>query len=186
MKIITKEFKMRLKQAVCLILVFMQVGCKGVYHLKLYTQPSGATVQAGTKVHGETPCVLKIPKDSVLIQDHFIDITYTLPDGRQLIRTYDLRNYEPPSELPAFVGGMIILPGLLLWSLTETDEDDPYSPFDKEDNKEDDREIRLVALGLIGLGALVYYVLGGEARGAEGYDILETFEDVNEASINDQ
>ncbi|MBN2182656.1 MAG: PEGA domain-containing protein [Sedimentisphaerales bacterium] len=153
--------------------------------MNLYSQPSGATVQVGSKVHGETPCKIQIPKDSVLIKNHFVDITYTLPDGRRITKNYDLRNYEPPGEFPAAIGGMIMLPGILLWSLTETSEDDQYSPFDKEDDTENDRELRLIALGLIGLGFLVFSLFD-DARGAEGYDILETFEDVNETSINGQ
>ena len=184
MKTITHIFRKRFKQTICLILVFLLSGCRSAYELNLYTQPSGATVQVGTKVHGETPCEIKIPKDSVLIRDHYIDITYSLPDGRRMTRTYDLRDYEPPSELPGYIAGIIALPGIVLISLTETDEDDEFSPFDKEDDDEDDREIQLIALGFIGLAALVYYVFGGEARGAEGYDILETFDDVNDVTVN--
>ena len=184
MKTITHIFRKRFKQTICLILVFLLSGCRSAYELNLYTQPSGATVQVGTKVHGETPCEIKIPKDSVLIRDHYIDITYSLPDGRRMTRTYDLRDYEPPSELPGHIATIIAVPGVLLLSLTETDEDDEFSPFDKEDDNETDREIQLIGLGFIVLAALVYYVFGGEARGAEGYDILETFDDVNDVTVN--
>ena len=174
-----------LRQTLCLVLVFLLAGCRGAYQLNLYSQPSGATILVGSNFQGQTPCKIKIPRDSVLIRDHFIDITYTLDDGRKMTKTYDLRNYEPPDELPAYIGTTIMLPGLLLWSLTETDEDDQYSPFDKEDDREDDREVRLIAFGFIGLGALVYYVLYGQARGLEGYDIYESFNDVNDVATVD-
>jgi len=143
MKTITHIFRKRFKQTICLILVFLLSGCRSAYELNLYTQPSGASVQVGSKFHGQTPCEIKIPKDSVLIRDHFIDITYTLDDGRRMTKTYDLRNYEPPDKLGGYIAGIIMTPGFLLWSLTETSEDDRYSSFDKEDDTEDDREVRL-------------------------------------------
>lgn len=174
-----------LRQALCIVLVFLLTGCKGAYRLNLYTQPSGANVLVGSKFQGQTPCKIKIPRDSVLIRGHFIDITYTFDDGCRMTKTYDLRNYEPPNDFPGYVAAVIMAPGFLLWSLTETDVDDQYSPFDKEDDKEDDREIRLIAFGFIGLGALVYYVFYGQARGLEGYDILETFNDVNDVATVD-
>jgi len=141
-------------------------------------------VQVGSKFHGQTPCEIKIPKDSVLIRDHFIDITYTLDDGRRMTKTYDLRNYEPPDKLGGYIAGIIMTPGFLLWSLTETSEDDRYSSFDKEDDTEDDREVRLIALGFIALGALVLYVFYDDVKGLEGYDVLETFDDVNDVTVN--
>jgi hypothetical protein len=139
----------------------------------------------GSKFQGQTPCKIKIPRDSVLIRDHFIDITFTLDDGRRITKTYDLRDYEPPNELPTLVGGMIMLPGLLLYLLTETDEDDQYSPFDKEDDDEQDREVQLVALGLVGLGALICYIFNSDSKGLEGYDIYESFNDVNDVGVGD-
>lgn len=180
MKALINEFKKRLRQALCLVLVFLLVGCKSAYKLNLYTQPLGATVQVGSKIHGQTPCKIKIPKDSALIKDNHIDISYLLPDGRRMTKTYDLRSYEPPDELPYYVAGIFMVPGLLLLFLTHTSEDDQYSSFDKEDSNEDDREIGFIGLGLVGLGLLVFQVLGGDTKGIEGYDILETFDDVNE------
>jgi hypothetical protein len=181
---INHSLRMILKQTLCLVLVFVLIGCKNAYRLNMYSQPSGATVLVGSKFHGETPCKIKIPRDSVLIRDHFVDITFTLDDGRSMTKTYDLRNYEPPNDLPGYIAAIIITPGLLLWSLTETDEDDQYSSFDKEDDTEDDREIRLIALGFIGLGALVYFVFYSNAEGLEGYDIYETYNDVNDLATN--
>jgi hypothetical protein len=178
------NYRQRFKQIICLILVFSLAGCKSAYNLNLYTQPSGATVQVGSKVRGETPCKIKIPKDSALIKDNHIDISYFLPEGRRMTKTYDLRDYEPPDELPYYIAGLFIVPGLLLLFLTHTSEDDRYSSFDKEDSNEDDREIGFIGLGLVGLGVLVFQVLGGDTKGIEGYDILETFDDANDVTID--
>jgi hypothetical protein len=176
----------RLKQILCIVLVFVLIGCKSAYRLNMYSQPSGATVLVGSNFQGRTPCKIKIPRDSVLIRDHFIDITFKLDDGRRMTKTYDLKNYEPPNDLPGYIAAIIATPGIILLLLTETNEDDQYSPFDEEDDTEDDREIRLIALGFIGLGALVYYACYGDAEGLEGYDIYETFEDVDDvATISD-
>ena len=82
------------------------------------------------------------------------------------------------------IGGAIAAPGLILLLLTETDEDDQYTSLDKEDSDETDRDVQLVALGLIGLGVLVCYAFGGDFDDIEGWDVLETFDDVNDVSIN--
>ena len=172
------------RQSLCIILVFIQIGCRSIYQLNLYSRPSGATVQLGSKVRGETPCKIKIPADSVLIKDNHIEITYSFDDGRRFTRNYDLRKYEPPNKIATAIGGAIAVPGLILLLLTETDEDDQYTSFDKEDSDETDRNIQFTALGLIGLGVLVCYAFGGDFTGIEGCDILETFDDVNDLSIN--
>ena len=184
MSIINYSLRKILRQTLCIVLVFVLIGCRSAYRLNLYSQPSGANVLVGSNFQGQTPCKIKIPRDGALIRDHSIDVTYTLDDGREITKTYDLRKYEPPNELPGYIALIIATPGILLFSLTETDEDDRYSPFDKEDNTGNDREIRLIALGLIGLGALVYYVFCGDSKGLEGYDIYETFNDVNDVATN--
>jgi hypothetical protein len=176
--------RMRFKQILCLILIFLQAGCGSAYQLNLHTKPSGATVRAGSNFLGETPCKIKIPKDSTLIREHYLDITYSLPDGRRMTKTYDLRDYEPPNELPGWIAATFIVPGLLIFSLTETDEDDKFSPFDKEDDDEYNRQVRWIASGSVGLGILVFYIFYGDARGLEGYDILEKFDDANDVTVN--
>lgn len=175
---------MKTKKALCLILIFLQAGCGSTYQLNLNTRPSGAAVQVGSNFLGETPCKIKIPKDSALIRDHYLDITYSLPDGRRMTKTYDLRNYEPPCELPGWTTATFIVPGLLIASLTETDEDDKYSPFDEEDNDEYTRQVRLIALGSVGLGILILYFFNGDTKSLKGYDILERFDDANDVSVN--
>jgi hypothetical protein len=175
---------MKTKKALCLILIFLQAGCGSNYQLNLHTRPSGATVKVGSNFFGETPCKIKIPKDSVLIRDHYLDITYSFPDGRQMTKTYDLRNYKPPNELPAWIAATFIIPGLLVFSLTETDEDDKFSPFDEDDDTAYERNVKLIALGSIGLGALVFYVFYGDTQGLTGYDIHEKFDDANDVPSN--
>lgn len=152
--------------------------------MNLYSRPSGATVQLGSKVQGETPCKIKIPADSVLIKDNHIEITYSFEDGRKFTRSYDLRKYEPPNKMATIIGAAIAGPGFFLLLLTETDEDDQYTSFDKEDGDGTDRDIQLAALGLVGLGVLVCYAFGGDFDDIEGCDILETFDDVDDVSIN--
>ena len=177
-------YRKMFKQSLCIILIFIQIGCRSVCQLNLYSQPSGATVQLGSKVQGETPCKIKIPADSVLIKDNHIEITYSFEDGRRFTRSYDLRKYEPPNKIATAIGGSIAAPGIILLLLTETDEDDQYTSFDREDSDETDRDIQLATLGLIGLGVLVCYAFGGDFADIEGWDILETFDNVNDVSIN--
>ena len=169
------------KQTLCLFLVLLQVGCRGAYEFNLFTQPLDATVTINSQVYGVTPCEIKIPRDSELIKDHYITIAYALADGRRITKTYDLRDYESPYKLPIYIAGIIATPGVLLLLLTETDEDDQYSSFDKDDDDGQDREVQLIGLGLVGLGALIYYAFDGDF---EGYDILEIFDDVNDVAIN--
>lgn len=176
--------KYYIRQSLCLILVFSLLGCKSSYKFNLYTRPSGALVRVGSNIEGETPCEIEIPADSAMIKDNHIDITYSLPDGRELTKSYDLSEYKTPNDFAGFMGAIFVVPGLLLFTLTETDEDDKYSPFDKEDDDEDDTKVQLVALGLIVLGGLVYWISGGDTKPLEGYDILETFEDIPQTSTN--
>ena len=166
------------RKFICIILSLCLFGCGRAYNLNLYTKPSGATVQIGSEAKGITPCNVKIPRDSDLIKDKHIDVTYKFDDGRELSKSYDLRKYEPPDEIANCLAAAIALPGVVLIGLTETDEDDQYTSFDKEDSDETDREIQLIALGLIGVGVLIYYVFGNDPD-IDGYDIYEIFDDGN-------
>lgn len=180
-----------LKQSLCIILVFSLLGCKSSYRFKLHTQPSGALVRVGSIIEGETPCEIEIPANSVLIRDNYIDITYSLPDGRELTKTYDLSKYETPNILASTVGAIIAVPGMLLMMLTRTDKDDENSSSfkhndEEEDDDEDEEEEKffLIGLGIVFVGGLVSYVLGGNSAPLEGYDIFETFEDIPLTSTN--
>ena len=171
------------RQVLCIILSFLMFGCSGTYNLNLHSEPSGVAVQVGPDVQGRTPCNIEIPKDSDSIKHHRIDVKYTLENGREIIKTYDLRKYEPPNQIATIIGASIAAPGVLGFALTETNEDDNYTSFDKEDSNRTELRIRLFSLGLVGVGALICYTFGGSFN-SDGYDIYETFEDANEVSIN--
>ena len=166
------------RKIICVVLCLSLFGCSSNYGLKLYTRPSGALVKIDSTIYGETPCKLKIPHDSEHIKDHHINVTYTLDDGRSMARKYDLRDYQPPNGFARTMGGIIAAPGFLLIAMTQTSEDDQYSPFDKEDDNHEDINVILVGLGFIGAGVLVYYAFGG-GDGEEEYEIYEVFEDSN-------
>jgi hypothetical protein len=165
-----------IRQGICVILIFCLLGCNSAYDLNLYSSPSGAYVKIGSKVYGQTPCNVKIPAKSDQIDDHHIDITYSLEDGRSMTKTYNLKHYKPPNQMATIRGASIAAPGVLGFALTETDEDDEHTSFDEDDSNRTKLEIRLVSLGLIGIGALICYAFGGSFTSG-GEDIYETFED---------
>jgi hypothetical protein len=169
------------RQAICIILVFSLTGCSSDYVLNLYSKPAGAKVQIGPDVSGRTPCKIEIPKNSNLIKDHHIAVTYMLNDGTKVVKSYDLRDYEPPGSLAVIGGSIFAVPGaLLLWfSLPENTNDDSFSD---EDNAPYWPGIG-IGLGLVGMGALTYYVLGGDSSAKYEYDIHETLEDANNVLI---
>jgi hypothetical protein len=170
-----KMYRRIVKPFICVILALMQVGCSSSYRLNLRTRPSGATVQIGEKVYGTTPCDIKLPKNSPVIKHHSVDVTYTLPSGNKLFQTYNLRKYKPANELPGLICSVFAVPGLLLIAMTQSSEDDQYASIDKDDSVSHDLQIILIGVGLIGIGGLAYYILGGSIKGDEGYDILESF-----------
>lgn len=171
----------RFRHCICLLLAVTQLGCRSAYELNLSSKPSGATVAIGGQVYGITPYKLEIPKDSEVIEDNCIDVVYTLPDGRTITRTYDLRDYKQPNPVLDLAAGILVLPGLLLFMLSSSDKDDEEddqhyaSPLD--DDEEDDkagRKAGLIGLALMGLGALVYCVFGGCK---ESNDVMVIFPD---------
>ena len=165
-----------IRQGICIILAFCVLGCNSAYDLNLYSKPSGAYVKIGDKVFGQTPCNVKIPAKSDQIDDHHIDITYSLDDGRSMTKSYNLKHYKPPNQIATIIGASVAAPGILGFALTETDEDDEHTSFDKDDSSRAKLEVRLISLGLIGIGALICYGFGGSFTD-EGHDIYETFEE---------
>jgi len=182
------------RQAVCVILVLMMFGCRSAYDLTLYSQPSGVAVEVGPDIQGRTPCNLKIPKKSELIQDHHIDVKYILDDGQEIVKSYDLRKYEPPgADIGGFIGGCIAFPGVLLLSMISSDDEDDddrdNTPFfytvDKEKEKKEEKERKKKAeVGLIGSGlALTGGIINGifgnhNSKKQYSYDIHEKFDEV--------
>ncbi len=170
------------RQAICIILCFSLFGCSSAYNLNLYSSPSGAIVQVGNNVRGRTPCNIEIPRNSKYIEDNHIDVTYTLEGGREIVKSYDLRNYEPPSDLALFGFGIFAVPGALLFGLSRSQETDQYT-FSNKDDGTDWAGIG-VGIGLMGLGALTYFVLGGDFGAKHDYDIYEVFDETNNTQIN--
>jgi hypothetical protein len=167
-------YRKKFKQILCLTLIFLQPGCSSVYKLNLYTMPSGAIVQTGSKVWGETPCTLELPQDSDLIAGHRIDVTYLLPDGHSATKTYDLSKYRPANQFVADIAATIALPGAAIFLIAESDGENDDSGQDNA---------KLVGLGLIGLGVLVLYAFGGVSSYPDGLDIVEKFSDVNDVPV---
>jgi len=165
------------KQVVCIILIFCLFGCSNYYVLNLYSKPSGVRVQVGPNVEGRTPCKIQIPKKSDLIKDHHIEVTYTLEDGTEVVKSYDLRNYEPPEKIAQVGAAVFAAPGaLLVWfSLPENTNEDSFS-----DRNDDPYWPGLgIGLGLVGVAVLTYFALGGKPNAESEYDINETFEGAN-------
>jgi hypothetical protein len=169
-------YKKIIKPCICVILAVLQVGCSSSYRLNLRTRPAGATVKIDGETWGTTPCDIDIPQDSLFINNEHIDITYQFPDGQTFTKNYDLRHYKPPNEFPAMVAAAFALPGALLVCLSVSDEDDPYISFDDEDDHRTNIQWKGagIGLGLVGIGILAYYLLGGNERASDGYDIVES------------
>lgn len=196
------------RQVLCVILALMTFGCRSIYEMNLYSKPSGVTVQIGTDIRGRTPCKLEIPKGNKLIRDHYIDITYILDDGREITRTYDIRNYQP-SKVNKFdnvlepirftIAGIFYVPAIILF-VSDIDMPDGYDGKDsyvykpltsdysrkKEVQKEESNILLLIGAGLIITGNFVYHILGGKSKTDKvaGYDIFETFDGVDSVPIN--
>lgn len=189
-------FRKKLKQVICVALIFLQFGCRSEYLLKLTSRPPGATVHIGSDIYGTTPCEIEISKDCEYIEDHHIDITYALPDGRRITRNYDLRKYEPPHPIPEFIGYAFAFPGFLFVGLCialsddDEEEDDAFSylSHNEEDDDDDDDSwlFGLIGIGLMSLGVLVWHVFGVDTDSVGGYDIYVTFDDINDISIPEE
>ncbi len=170
------------RKVICISLVFSLSGCGSDYVLNLYSKPPGAKVQIGSKITGRTPCKLEIPGKSDLIKHHHIDVTYTLEDGREVVKSYDLRKYKPPETLALVGGGIFAAPGaLLLWlSLPDKTTNNEASFFDESDEYDDPYWPGIgVGLGLVAIGGLIFYALGGDSSAESEYNIHETFENIN-------
>ncbi len=173
------------KKAVSIFLIFSLTGCGNNYVLNLYSKPSGARVQIGPDIEGRTPCNVEIPKNSSLIKHHRIEIKYTLEDGREFTKTYDLRKYEPSSGLAEGGAAVFAGPGVFLLWIASSDEHEECRSFDEEVDEHSQRLlVGLAGLGLIGFGYLTYLALGGESSAKYEYDIYETFEEANDISVN--
>lgn len=168
----------RLRRSICVLLTVSLAGCRTAYELDFSSKPSGADVIISGQVYGTTPCTVEIPKNSEEIHDHLIEITYSLPDGRTITETYDLREYERPNPVLQIAGGILIIPGALLLMLASSDEDEDEDDFtSSSDDDEEDRSnwvAGLIGLGFMAIGALIGGAFG---PGEDNNDIFVVFKE---------
>ncbi|MEN6334996.1 MAG: YitT family protein, partial [Phycisphaerales bacterium] len=132
---------------------------------------------------GETECEVKIPKDSDLIQDHKIAFRFCLPDGQERTKVVDLHGLKPSNPLAEFVAAPFMLAGggvLLVAAASDDDEDEDFSSShhkEKDKNTGDRLVAGLAGVGVMGIGAGLYYLCGGKTG---GMDVHEVHMDFNE------
>ena len=144
------------REGLCLVLVFMQIGCRSVYRLDCTSEPAPAGVLIGEEFLGETSCTVEIPKDSDWIRDGRVELRFCLPNGQEQTRLVDLRGLEPSNPLAEIIAAPFVLGGLgLLWMGQDDEDDDLLSGHDSQ-------ELTWLGLGALGIGAGVYLLLGGD------------------------
>jgi hypothetical protein len=167
-----------LRGVVCVLLALSQVGCRSVYQFRCTSKPSEAGVVVREQMLGETPCSVKIPKNSGLIQDGKIEFTFCLPDGRQEKRIVDLHDLKPTNPVALVVSMPFLLTGVgLLWLAGVDKNDEDSSAADSAGSKDTGGRAgsALLGLGALGLGAGVYSLLGGDADGLNDYPVRVDF-----------
>ena len=167
-----------LRGVVCVLLALSQVGCRSVYQFRCTSNPSEAGVVVREQMLGETPCSIKIPKDSDLIQDGQIEFTFCLPDGREKRRVVDLHDLKPTNPVALVVASPFLLTGVgLLWLAGADKDDEDSSSADSAGSEDAGGSVcsALLGLGTLGLGAGVYFLLGGDADSLNDYPVRVDF-----------
>ena len=129
---------------------------------------------------GETPCTIAIPRNSEMIRDHKVELTFCLPDGREKVHAVDLHGLKPSNPLAEIVSAPFMLTGLglvLLFGGSDEDEDEDapsYGNHEKHDNH--DHGKTLLGLGVVGVGAGVYWLLGGDGDSLAGHEVHVDFD----------
>lgn len=163
---------------VCVLLALSQLGCRSVYQFRCTSKPSGAGVVVREEMLGETPCSLKIPKKSELIQDGKIEFTFCLPDGREKTCMVDLHGLKATNPVAEAVASPFLLAGVgLLW-LAGLDKNDADSfSADRVASKDTGGRAcsALLGLGTLGVGAGLYSLLGGDADSLNDYPVRVDF-----------
>lgn len=175
-----------LRGVVCVLLALAQVGCRSVYQFRCTSNPSEAGVVVREQMLGETPCSIKIPKNSDLIQDGQIEFTFYLPDGRQKKRVVDLHDLKPTNPVALVVSMPFLLTGVgLLWLAGADKNDDGSSSAGSAGSDDTGGRVWSVLLGLgtLGIGAGVYFLLGGDTDSLSDYPVRVDF---NEAGAGDR
>jgi hypothetical protein len=168
----------RVRGILCVLLALSQVGCRSEYRFRCTSKPSEAGVVIGERMMGETPCTVKIPRKSGLIQDGKIEFTFCLPDGQERKRVVDLHDLKPTNPVAMAVASPFLLAGVgMLW-LAGIDKNDENSyAQDSEQSKDLGGRAcsALLGLGTIGVGAGVYSLLGGHADSLSDYPVRVDF-----------
>ena len=127
---------------------------------------------------GETPCSIKIPKKSDLIQDGKIEFTFCLPDGREKKRIVDLHDLKPTNPAALVVSMPFLLAGVgLLWLAGADKGDDDSSSVGSAGSKDLGNRVgsALLGLGTLGIGAGLYSLLGGDTDSLSDYPVRVDF-----------
>jgi len=169
------------------------MGCQSVYRFRCTCNPSPAGVVVGEEMMGETECEVKVPKDSDLIQDHKIAFRFCLPDGRERTKVVDLHDFKPSNPFAEFVAAPFMVMGggvLLLAANSDDDDDDEDSSWSHHKEKDKNTGDRLVAglagVGVMGIGAGLYYLCGGKSGGMDVHEVHMDFnEPANEQTPQD-
>lgn len=168
---------------VCVMVVLAQVGCRSVYRLRCTSFSPVAGVLAGEQMMGETPCTVTIPKKSELIRDHKVELTFCLPDGREKTHVVDLHGLKPSNPLAEAVSMPFMLAGVGLILLSgggdedeDEEEDSPFATHDKK-HKAGNLGMGLLGLGVMGAGAGLHHLLGGDTDSLTGYDVHVYFDE---------
>lgn len=167
-----------LRGIVGVVLVLPGLGCQSVYRFRCTSKPSGAGVLIGQEMMGETPCNIKIPKKSGLIQDGKIEFTFCPPDGREKKRIVDLHDLKPtnPAALVAATPFLVAGVGLLALTFSDRDKDDSAVAEESQSKNVGGKAITALAgLGVMGIGAGVYALLGGHTSSLSDYPVRVDF-----------
>lgn len=168
------------RRIVCLLLILSQLGCRSVYRFRCTSYPPEAGVVIAEEMVGETPCDVEIPRDSEWIQDGRIEFTFCLPDGREKKKVVDLHRFQSSHPLAETVAMpfWIVGGGLIVWAGATLDDDDDSDYDDDRDDDEDDALVTgLAGVGVLGIGAAVYGLLGGKSESLRTHKVLVYFDE---------
>ena len=177
-------YKVLVRRTMCLLLIVTQLGCQSVYRFRCTSNPTEAGVVIAEQMVGETPCDVKIPKDSEWIQDGKIEFVFCLPDGREKSKVVDLHDLEPSSPLAEIVAAPFFFAGvglLLIGTDRSRDDEDPSPPHlwaEHKRHKDDDSGFvtGLAGIGIAGIGAGLYSLLGGDSDALDAYEVHMDFD----------
>lgn len=167
--------KPMLKPVVCLCLVLSQMGCRSVHRFHCTSYPSEAGVLVADEMMGETLCDVMIPKDSDAIQDGKVEFVFCLPDGRKKAKVVDLHGFKPSNPAAELAAAPFVLGGVLLLGIAFNDDDDSSSATHEGDDENDRLVTGLAGAGSLGIGAGLYYLLGGASKGTRVHTVDVNF-----------